>query len=661
MKLPFPYLIIFSLLLTLDWACKKSTTEVGTIEVISCTAGDIILSSSSVTGEVKADADFIINFSAAIDSNSVKNNIVLKDNYNALVPDIYYKFADGYKTVTVKTFKDLDLKQNYTLEITKSLKGSQGETFIGAQYPFVTSSGTFVLNTITLNNQNFTSPLHPSNIPVHDLVIMLEFSEPVDTNNIKSKLTLSPSTVCNVVFSNDDKTIQFRNTANLQGYTKHYFSVSSSLRSKTGNKYEGFSNWFTTTVDSSLKYPLISDDDLLTLIQQQTFKYFYDFADPFSGMARERNTSGTTVTTGGSGFGVMALVVGMERNFITRNEGVARLNKIISFLETADRFHGAWPHWINGSTGKVIPFSENDNGGDLVETAFMIQGLITARQYLNPGVAAEKDLIDRITTLYNGVEWDWYTRGGQNVLYWHWSPTVGWAMNFPLQGYNETMITYVLAASSTTHTIPKAAYTQGYARSGGIINGKSFYGYTLPVGYDYGGPLFFAHYSFLGLDPRHLSDAYANYWTQNVNHSLINWKHCATNPYKYPNYNEYCWGLTASDMPAPDYYGASEPTRDKGTLAPTAAVSSLPYTPEQSMNAIRYFYYILGDKLWGQYGFYDAFDVGDSWWADSFLAIDQGPEIVMIENYRTGLLWDKFMSAPEVRSGLTKLGFTYSK
>jgi hypothetical protein len=412
-------------------------------------------------------------------------------------------------------------------------------------------------------------------------------------------------------------------------------------------------------MDSTYKFPIIPDDELLTLIQQQTFRYFYDYAHPASGMARERYGSGETVTSGGSGFGVMALIVGMERGFISRSEGIERLGRILTFLETCDRFHGAWSHWINGNNGNVIPFGTKDNGGDLVETAYMAQGLITMRQYLNPGDPVENDLVNRINVLYNGIEWDWYTRGGQNVLYWHWSPNYGWDMNFKIQGYNETLITYIMAASSPTHTIPAAAYQFGYARNGGIVNGKTFYGITLPVGYDYGGPLFFAHYSFLGLDPRNLSDAYANYWTQNVNHSLINQAYCIDNPKGYPNYSAACWGLTASDVPGG--YSASEPTNDQGVIAPTAAVSSLPYTPGQSMDAIRLFYYQFGDHLWGNYGFYDAFDIHSGWWADSFLAIDQGPQIIMIENYRTGLLWDLFMSAPEIQAGLDKLGFSYKK
>jgi hypothetical protein len=373
-------------------------------------------------------------------------------------------------------------------------------------------------------------------------------------------------------------------------------------------------------------------------------------------MARERNSSGEIVTTGGSGFGMMSLIVGMERNFITRAQGLTHLTKMLTFLETCDRYHGAWPHWLNGTTGATVPFSTQDDGADLVETSFMVQGLYTMRQYLNPLDVNENSLISRINALINGVEYDWFTRG-QNVLYWHWSPNYGWAINMQLRGYNETLITYILAASSTTHTIPKVAYTQGYARNGQIMNGSTYLGIQLPLGEPYGGPLFFTHYSFLGLDPRNLQDQYANYWTQNVNQSLINNAWCIQNANNYLGYHEASWGLTASDEK--DGYSAHSPTNDKGVITPTAAISSLPYTPTQSMKAIRHFYYILGDRLWGTYGFYDAFDVTHQWWADSYLAIDQGPEIIMIENYRTGKLWDLFMSAPEVNAGLTKLGFTY--
>jgi hypothetical protein len=189
-----------------------------------------------------------------------------------------------------------------------------------------------------------------------------------------------------------------------------------------------------------------------------------------------------------------------------------------------------------------------------------------------------------------------------------------------------------------------------------MINGKSFYDYTLPVGSDYGGPLFFAHYSFLGLDPRNLQDAYADYWQQNEHHTRINRAYCIDNPQQYAGYSENNWGLTASDNHLG--YAAHSPAHDLGVITPTAALSSFPYTPEASMDALHFFYYTLGDRLWGEYGFYDAFNVTEGWYAGSYLAIDQGPIIIMIENYRTALLWELFMSVPEVWQGLEKLGFT---
>jgi hypothetical protein len=657
MKTRHTILFAFVLVVTLAASCKKEKpADAGIIQLASCTIGDVQLRYPDTTTGIANDADAIISFSSAIDTNSAKTNIILKRIDNTVVPATF-SFTMNNTSVIVSPTEPLANLTDYKLSITSSFKGSKGETFAGIEYTFTTANAAFVIKNITINNQNFIPPAKGKNIQLNNLNIVIEFSTAPDPSNIKSYFLLSGNPVFDVTFADGSNTVQLHDPASLTGYTTYSFSVSSELKAKNGYTFNGFSNSFFTALDSTLKFPLISDDELLTLVQRQTFKYFYDYAHPKSGMARERYSSGNTVTTGGPGFGVMSLIVGMQRGFITREQGITHLTKIISFLETADRFHGAWSHWIDGNTGKVIPFGTKDNGGDLVETAFMAQGLIAMRQYLNPSLTEEKLLIDRITALYNGIEWDWYTRGGQNVLYWHWSPNYGWDLNFQLQGYNETLITYVMAAASPTHTIPAAAYHLGYARSGAIKNGKTFYGYVLPVGYDYGGPLFFAHYSFLGLDPRNLSDAYANYWTQNRNHSLINWKHCVTNPHKYINYNAYCWGLTASDIPTG--YGVSEPTNDRGTITPTAAVSSLPYTPEESMNAIRYFYYIVGNRLWGQYGFYDAFDAGANWWANSYIAIDQGPEVVMIENYRTGLVWDLFMSAPEVKNGLTKLGFSY--
>jgi hypothetical protein len=443
-------------------------------------------------------------------------------------------------------------------------------------------------------------------------------------------------------------------------YISNYIvNVSTSLKSKGGGSLiSPVTLNLTTAIDSSNKFPVISDDSLLTLVQKQTFGYFWNFAHPVSGMARERNSSGETVTTGGTGFGIMAIPVSIERKFITRSEGLTRLSKIVGFLKNnALHFHGAFSHWMNGTTGTVVPFGASDNGADIVETSYLIMGLLTARQYFNGIDTEETNLRSDINDLWNNVEWDWFRKNGEDLLYWNWSPDYGWAVNVGVRGWNECLITYVLAASSTTHTIPKSVYDNGFAVNGAIKNNNSYFGILLPLGQAFGGPLFFEHYSFLGINPTNLYDSYANYHTQTINHTLINYNYCISDPKKYYGYSKLCWGLTASDIEGG--YSASSPTNDVGVIAPTAAISSIPFTPDESLQTLKFFYYKMGDKLWGQYGFTDAFNLNNIWFANSYLAIDQGPQIGMIENYRTGLLWNLFMSCPEVQAGLIKLGFSY--
>jgi len=423
------------------------------------------------------------------------------------------------------------------------------------------------------------------------------------------------------------------------------------------NLVEGFTFSFITALeDTADAFPRIPTDELLTKVQERTFAYFWDYGHPVSGLARERLGSDETVTIGGSGFGLMSIPVGISRGFITREQGAERALKIVNFLkDKAVKYHGAFPHWLNGTSGATIAFGTYDNGADLVETAFLVEGLLTLRAYFDGNDATETAIRSGITTIWEGVEWDWFTRGGQNVLYWHWSADYDWKMNMKIKGWNEALIIYVLAASSPTHPVSKEVYDKGWASN--VKNGKQYYGITLPLGESYGGPLFFTHYSFIGLDPRTLSDAYANYWEQNVAHSKINHAYCEANPKGNYGYSDKCWGITASD-----YWGgyiASSPTNDTGTIAPTAALSSMPYTPEESLAALEYFYYKLGKRIWGEYGFYDAFSLEHQWFARSYIAIDQGPIVCMIENWRTGLLWNTFMKDQDVRQGLDKLGFSY--
>lgn len=505
-------------------------------------------------------------------------------------------------------------------------------------------------------------------VPVTDIsthpVIKINLSAPVNRSMVPGKVTLTEygysSLPLNYSFENNDSTIIIQPVSPLKNIAKYIVYLSPELESVYKIKLNAVVNvLFVTSIDSTDKFPLITDAELLTLVQQRSFKYFWDFGHPVSGMARERNTSGDLVTTGGTGFGIMTIPVAVSRNFISRTEGLNRTLKIVDFLKNnCTKYHGAFPHWINGATGATIPFSSNDNGADLVETSFLMQGLLVARQYFNSASdPLEIDLRSKINQLWDAVEWNWFRKNNENVLYWHWSPNLSWVINAQVRGWNEALITYVMASSSRTDSIAKIVYDNGWAGNGSIRNNNTYYGYVLPLGPSNGGPLFFEHYSFLGIDPNGLNDAYANYQTQTTNHTKINYEYCKANPRNHFGYSEFCWGLTASDIPG-NGYNASEPNNDVGVIAPTAALSSFPYTPVESMKALKFFYYTLGDKLWGPYGFYDAFSLKEAWFAGSVLAIDQGPIIIMIENYRTNLVWNLFTSCPEIKNGMRRLGFT---
>ncbi|MCU0369198.1 MAG: Ig-like domain-containing protein [Cyclobacteriaceae bacterium] len=649
--IPILFLIFFSC------SDKSDDAPKPTMQLNELRIGTYVLNLSDPTKNTTAPINQPVagNFSAALDEASVNEAIQLKIKNGANVP-LTFTFLDNNKTFSGLPSQNLEPFKNYELIISDKLRGKEGEVFPGITIAFTTVPGTLTITSLKIDGFEVLNTSPVTNIN-QTLNIEVTFSAAIKPEFASSNYVVVSNTVSvplTYTLSEGNTKLKLTSTQKLPSISRHQLWLSNEITGINQEVFNTYNKLFYTVVDPTPVFPVISDDELLTLVQQQTFKYFWDFAHPASGMARERNTSGDLVTSGGSGFGLMAIIVGIERGFITRQEGIQRLDKILTFLEKADRFHGVWSHWINGNTGAVIPFSTKDNGGDLVETSFLVQGLITFRQYLNTGDATENNLIARINTLWEGVEWDWYRKNNENVLYWHWSPNYNWDMNFAMYGYFEQQITYFLAAASPTHSIPKIVYTNGFARNGAIVRNDTYYGIPLKLGGLF--PLFWVHYSYLGLDP-HFSDDYANYWTQNVNASLINQAYCIDNPKKYVGYSDACWGLTSSDNQSG--YDAHSPANDKGVITPTAALSSFPYTPVESMKAMKFFYYNLGTKLWGPYGFYDSFNLTSGWYANSYLAIDQGPIIVMIENHRTGLLWDLFMSAPEVQAATTKLNFTY--
>ncbi len=418
--------------------------------------------------------------------------------------------------------------------------------------------------------------------------------------------------------------------------------------------------------------PALTDEQLMDTVQRLTFNYFWEGAEPHSGLARERihldgdypEMDQNVVTSGGSGFGIMAILSGIDRGYVTRQQGLERMERIVSFLETCDRFHGVYPHWWYGDTGRVKPFGQKDNGGDLVETAFLVQALLCVHQYYtSQGDEQEKALAARIDKLWKEVEWDWHRQGGKNVLYWHWSPEYAWQMNFPVRGYNECLIMYILAAASPTHGVPAEVYHEGWAEKGAIVAPHDVEGHRLQLRYQgtEAGPLFWAHYSWLGLDPRGLGDKYCqDYFAEMRNLTLVHHDWCVRNPKGWKGYGPDCWGLTASYSVGGYSAHAPNDQADLGVISPTAALSSIVYTPEESLRMMRHLYE-KGDTLMGPYGFYDAFSETEGWYPKRYLAIDQGPIAVMIENHRSGLLWRLFMSHPDVQKGLEKLGFTVRK
>jgi hypothetical protein len=405
----------------------------------------------------------------------------------------------------------------------------------------------------------------------------------------------------------------------------------------------------------------LPDEELIEAIQRQTFNFFWEGAHATSALTLDRRTDRAEsitdkVAIGGSGFGVMALIVAVERGWVTRDAAVERLDRMLELLCRARCYHGAFPHFVNGRTGETIPLYRKDDGGDVVETSLLFMGLLCARQYFSRATPAENDVRGRINWLWHEVEWSWYTQGGRDVLYWHWSPFNGWSLNHEIRGWNECLITYVLAVAAPRHAIDPSVYHRGFTNGRDYLNGRSYYGVELPLGQPYGGPLFFAHYSFCGLDPHGLKDRNADYWELNVRHVRINHAHCVANPHNHPGYGDACWGITSSDDPGG--YVPHAPDNDNGTISPTAALASLPYAPREALAAARHFLTAHGAKLWGRFGFADAFCERLGWYAETYIAIDQGPIILMMENYRTGLLWKLFMSVPEVQAGLRKLGFT---
>lgn len=429
------------------------------------------------------------------------------------------------------------------------------------------------------------------------------------------------------------------------GGLKFYYRVCSVRVDSKG--YFQRSDW---TPPAEARTEMLETNRLLTEVQKDGFNYFYAFGHPVSGLPRlSLRRDPDTCAIGATGMGLFNIGVGIDRHFITRQEGVDRTLQELKFLSQAERFHGAFPHLINGQTGKAIAFSRYDDGADIVETAFLMEGVLFAREFFSRTNAEEMEIRLLADDLWRDVEWNWFVRYDPGpYLVWHWSPKYGYKINLHITGFNECQLAYLLAMASPTHPIKPEAYWHGWE---GPLYGvkRTSYGIHLNLGNKSAPapPLFMAHYSYLGLDPHDLWYRNKTYFDHFRDFCLVQVRYAWSKSDIYEGYGPL-WGITASD--GPDGYRPFQPGKqDNGTLAPTAALSSMPYVPMQSLPCLMEMYQHNGSSLWGPIGFYDAFNPTRKWVAQAYLCIDQGPIAPMIENYRTKMCWKTFMKCPELR------------
>ena len=416
-----------------------------------------------------------------------------------------------------------------------------------------------------------------------------------------------------------------------------------------------FSSWSQPVIGKALELNL---DTLLTEIQEASFRYFYNFSHPVSGLPREgaHGWWKDCASAGSTGMAFFNFVVGIERGFITREQGVDRVLKMLRFLDQkTEKFRGAFPHWIDGTEGYAHVFSEFDDGADLVETAFIAEGLLLAREYFEKESFKEAAIREISDRLWKGIDWECFVHEinpGQRALLWHWSPKHEWKMNLPIQGFNECVIAYVLGIGSPTHPIDPEVYWEGWEKKGDNY-GKNFevLGVQMDLAFGFGSPLFLTHYSYMGLNPKAVTYKGTDYHDIFSRMCLAQKRYMPTRANEFKGYDGDLWGLTASL--SPDGYKVHGPGHDdNGTITPTASLSSFPYLPESCESALIEMFVKYGEKLWGPYGFYDAFNPTRDWVGENFIGIDVGPIAPMIENYRTGLCWKYFMKAPEIQKAV---------
>ena len=440
------------------------------------------------------------------------------------------------------------------------------------------------------------------------------------------------------------------------------------LNSKVVNGQTNF--YYATAVDTSsqeslasatlgaLPHPFASNDEFLDYVQETSFDYFWYCANPSNGLVPDRSATGSACSIAAVGFGLTAIGIGVDHGWITRTQGVARmLTTLNTFLQgpqgpgtTGTIGYQGWFYHFLDMNSAVRANSELSS----IDTVLLLAGILYAKQYFNRTSADEASIRTMADAIFNRVNWTFMSQG-TNAVAMGWQPTSGFTGYGNWIGYNEAMILYCLGLGTATNPLPASAWnrwTSGY--TWGTYYGQTYVSFP---------PLFGYEYSHCWMDFRHIADSYMNshnstYFENSRRAALAQVAYCSTAP--HVGYSSTVWGLTACDGPPPTGYaarGLPPVGLDDGTIAPTAAGGAMPFTPEYSLPTLLAFYNRFRIHIWTSYGFRDSFNLGQSWYDTDELGIDQGPIVIMIENYRTQKVWQLFMQNAEVQRGLQRAGF----
>lgn len=399
---------------------------------------------------------------------------------------------------------------------------------------------------------------------------------------------------------------------------------------------------------------------LLDTVQHASFLYFWNEANPANGLIRDRSQSWSPCSIASLGFGLSSICVGIDHGWVTREAGRDRVRTALQTLWTTPQGSGAsgfigykgfYYHFLDMTTATRTWDSELST----IDTALLFAGVLDCKQYFTGSDTTETSIRALADSIYRRADWEFF-RNATAGLYMGWKPGTGFSGYGLWRGYNEAMIMYILGLGSPTHPIPSGCWTFWT----GTYSWQTQYGQTYVIF----PPLFGHQYSHCWIDFRYIADAYMRakgitYFENSRRATLAQRAYAVANPGGWVGYSDSLWGLTASDSPT-GYRarGAPPAQNDDGTITPTAPVSSLPFTPSEMLPVIRNLYFGY-PPLWGPYGFLDAFNlsVGGTWWDTDYIGIDQGPIVLMIENYLTNAVWDRFMQNPDVQLGLTRAGF----